>query len=146
MERYKSFREKLISNTIKVFEDTEDEDMNKETLASIIRPIIEQHEKGIGKYKNKEELSETGELSGWAKDRFEAKANKILETMRNKFYEIVKRDNLDKFKDNISKIEFADEVLSNYKERIETERKELENKEQSTYKWEKIKEEVNKLI
>lgn len=146
IERYKSFREKLISNTVKVFEDIEDEDMNKETLPSIINQIIRDYEIVIGKYKNKEELSETGELSGWAKDRFEAKANKILETMRNKFYEIVKRDNLDKFKDNISKIEFADEVLSNYKERIETERKELENKEQSTYKWEKIKEEVNKLI
>lgn len=145
-ERYKSFREKLISNTIKVFEDTEDEDMNKGTLASIIRPIIEQHEGGIDKYKNKEKLEWSGELSGWSKYSFEAKAKKILETMRKDFYKIVKEDNLDKFKDNISKIEFADEVLSNYKERIETERKELENKEQATYKWEKIKEEVNKLI
>lgn len=146
MERYKSFREKLISNTIKVFEDTEDEDMNKETLASIIRPIIEQHEKGIDEYKNEEEFEWSGELSGWSKYSFEAKAKKILETMRKDFYKIVKEDNLDKFKDNISKIEFADEVLSNYKKRIEQFREELENKEQATYKWEKIKEEVNKLI
>lgn len=150
-ERYQSFREKLISNAIKVFEDIEDEDMNKETLASIIRPEIEKHEEEIGKYKykNKEELRNyegKRKLSDGEKDRFEAKAKKILETMRKDFYKIVKEDNLDKFKDNISKIELADKVLKNYVTRITNFRDELKNKEQSTYKWEKRKEEVNKLI
>lgn len=144
---YKSFREKLKKEISNLFID-----IKMSIDIGIISSKISKHEDKIGidkiyEYKDKDgEFPETGKLSGRKKDNFLKKANDKIWQMRKDFYKIVKEDNLDKYKDYFSKIEFADEVLSNYKERIETERKELENKEQSTYKWEKIKEEVNKLI
>lgn len=144
---YKSFREKLKKEISNLFID-----IKMSIDIGIISSKISKHEDKIGidkiyEYKDKDgEFPETGKLSGGKKDNFLKKANDKIWQMRKDFYKIVKEDNLDKYKDYFSKIEFADEVLSNYKKRIEQFREELENKEQSTYKWEKIKEEVNKLI
>ena len=66
--------------------------------------------------------------------------------MDKDFDKIVKEDNLKDFRDKISKIDFAKSVLSNYRNRLNTMKEDMENKEKAIDKWNRIKEEIDNLI
>lgn len=145
---YKSFREDLIRNTTNLFQN-EELDINIEQVASIIRPIIMEHENNINKYDENlhlDSFKETGTISGYLVDEVVKKANDIIRQMDKDFDKIVKEDNLKDFRDKILKIDFAKSVLSNYINRLNKYKEEIENKEKATDKWNRIREEIDNLI
>lgn len=145
---YKSFREDLIRNTTNLFQN-EELDINIEQVASIIRPIIMEHENNINKYDENlhlDSFKETGTISGYLVDEVVKKANDIIRQMDKDFDKIVKEDNLKDFRDKILKIDFAKSVLSNYRNRLNKYKEEIENKEKAIDKWNRIKEEIDNLI
>lgn len=145
---YKSFREDLIRNTTNLFQN-EELDINIEQVASIIRPIIMEHENNINKYDENlhlDSFKETGTISGYLVDEVVKKANDIIRQMDKDFDKIVKEDNLKDFRDKILKIDFAKSVLSNYRNRLNKYKEEIENKEKATDKWNRIREEIDNLI
>lgn len=145
---YKSFREDLIRNTTNLFQN-EELDINIEQVASIIRPIIMEYENNINKYDENlhlDSIKETGTISGYLVDEVVKKANDIIRQMDKDFDKIVKEDNLKDFRDKISKIDFAKSVLSNYRNRLNTMKEDMENKEKAIDKWNRIKEEIDNLI
>ena len=145
---YKSFREDLIRNTTNLFQN-EELDINIEQVASIIRPIIMEHENNINKYDENlhlDSFKETGTISGYLVDEVVKKANDIIRQMDKDFDKIVKEDNLKDFRDKILKIDFAKSVLSNYRNRLNTMKEDMENKEKAIDKWNRIKEEIDNLI
>ena len=145
---YKSFREDLIRNTTNLFQN-EELDINIEQVASIIRPIIMEYENNINKYDENlhlDSIKETGTISGYLVDEVVKKANDIIRQMDKDFDKIVKEDNLKDFRDKISKIDFAKSVLSNYRNRLNKNKEEIENKEKAIDKWNRIKEEIDNLI
>lgn len=145
---YKSFREDLIRNTTNLFQN-EELDINIEQVASIIRPIIMEHENNINKYDENRHLDsfkETGTISGYLVDEVVKKANDIIRQMDKDFDKIFKEDNLKDFRDKILKIDFAKSVLSNYRNRLNTMKEDMENKEKAIDKWNRIKEEIDNLI
>lgn len=145
---YKLFREDLIRNTTNLFQN-EELDINIEQVASIIRPIIMEYENNINKYDENlhlDSIKETGTISGYLVDEVVKKANDIIRQMDKDFDKIVKEDNLKDFRDKISKIDFAKSVLSNYRNRLNTMKEDMENKEKAIDKWNRIKEEIDNLI
>lgn len=145
---YKLFREDLIRNTTNLFQN-EELDINREQVASIIRPIIMEYENNINKYDENlhlDSIKETGTISGYLVDEVVKKANDIIRQMDKDFDKIVKEDNLKDFRDKISKIDFAKSVLSNYRNRLNKYKEEIENKEKAIDKWNRIKEEIDNLI
>lgn len=145
---YKSFREDLIRNTTNLFQN-EELDINIEQVASIIRPIIMEHENNINKYDENRHLDsfkETATISGYLVDEVVKKANDIIRQMDKDFDKIFKEDNLKDFRDKILKIDFAKSVLSNYRNRLNTMKEDMENKEKAIDKWNRIKEEIDNLI
>lgn len=145
---YKSFREDLIRNTTNLFQN-EELDINIEQVASIIRPIIMEHENNINKYDENlhlDSFKETGTISGYLVDKVVKKANDIIIQMDKDFYKIVKEDNLKDFRDKILKIDFAKSVLSNYRNRLNTMKEDMENKEKAIDKWNRIKKEIGDLV
>lgn len=145
---YKLFREDLIRNTTNLFQN-EELDINREQVASIIRPIIMEYENNINKYDENlhlDSIKETGTISGYLVDEVVKKANDIIRQMDKDFDKIVKEDNLKDFRDKISKIDFAKSVLSNYRNRLNKYKEEIENKEKAIDKWNRIEEEIDNLI
>ena len=119
LNTYKSFREDLITNTTKLFVE-EELDINREQVASIIRPLIMEYENNINIYDENSHLNsikETGTISGYLVDEVVKKANDIIRQMDKDFDKIVREDNLKEFKGKISEIDFADSVLANYRNR-----------------------------
>lgn len=145
---YKLFREDLIRNTTNLFQN-EELDINREQVASIIRPIIMEYENNINKYDENlhlDSIKETGTISGYLVDEVVKKANDIIRQMDKDFDKIVREDNLKEFKDKISEIDFADTVLSNYRNRLNKYKEEIENKEKAIDKWNRIKKEIDNLV
>lgn len=148
---YKSFREYLITNTTNLFLE-EELYINREQVASIIKPIIYEYENNINKYDANphleaiESITKKRYLDNEDEDEVVKKANDIIKRMDEYFDKIVKDDNLKKFKDKISEIDFADSVLSNYKNRINKYKEEIENKEKAIDKWNRIKKEIDNLV
>ncbi|TXJ44354.1 hypothetical protein EPJ70_09000 [Brachyspira aalborgi] len=145
---YAQFRNYLISNTTKLFLDFK-LDIMQEQVASIIRPIIMEYENNINKYDENlhlDSIKETGTISGYLVDEVVKKANDIIRQMDKDFDKIVREDNLKEFKDKISEIDFADSVLSNYRNRLNKYKEEIENKEKAIDKWNRIKKEIDNLV
>ena len=108
-----------------------------------------EHENNINKYDENlhlDSFKETGTISGYLVDEFVKKANDIIRQMDKDFDKIVKEDNLKDFRDKILKIDFAKSVLSNYRNRLNKYKEEIENKEKAIDKWNRIKEEIDNLI
>ena len=151
LNTYKSFREDLIKNTTKLFVE-EELDINMEQLASIIKPIIYEYENNINKYDANphleaiESITKKRYLDNKDEDEVVKKANDIIKRMDEYFDKIVREDNLKKFKDKISEIDFADSVLSNYRNRIKKNKEEIENKEKAIDKWNRIRKEIDNLV
>lgn len=151
LNTYKSFREDLIKNTTKLFVE-EELDINRERVASIIKPIIYEYENNINKYDANpnleviESITKKRYLDNEDEDEVVKKANDIIKQMDKYFDKIVREDNLKKFKDKISEIDFADSVLSNYRNRINKNKEEIENKEKAIDKWNRIKKEIDNLV
>ena len=72
-------------------------------------------------------IKETGTISGSLMDELVNKVNDIIRKMDKDFYKIVREDNIEDFKNRILKIDFADKVLSNYKNRINKYKEEIDN-------------------
>ena len=148
---YKSFREDLITNTTKLFSD-EELDINMEQVASIIKPIIYEYENNINKYDANphleaiESITKKRYLDNEDEDEVVKKANDIIKRMDEDFDKIVKEDNLKDFRDKILKIDFAKSVLSNYRNRLNKYKEEIENKEKAIDKWNRIKKEIGDLV
>lgn len=145
---YKSFRENLITNTTNIFIE-EELDVNLEQVSSIIRPIMMEYENNVNKYDDNPHLNlikETGTISGYLVDELVNKVNNIIRKMDEDFYKIVIEDNLKNFKETITKIDFSNSVLSNYRNRINKYKEEIENKEKAISKWNRIKKEIDNLI
>lgn len=145
---YKSFREELITNTTDLFKE-EELDINREQVSSIIRPIMREYENNINIYDENPHLDlikETGTISGSLVDELVNKVNDIIRKMDKDFDKIVKEDNLKDFKNKISEIDFANKVLSNYRNRINKYKEEIENREKAMDKWNRIKEEIDNLV
>lgn len=145
---YKSFREELITNTTDIFKE-EELDINREQVSSIIRPIMREYENNINIYDDNPHLDlieETGTISGPSFDKLVNKVNDIIRKMDKDFDKIVKEDNLKDFKNKISEIDFANKVLSNYRNRINKYKEEIENREKAIDKWNRIKEEIDNLV
>ena len=123
-----------------------------EQVASIIKPIIYEYENNINKYDANphleaiESITKKRYLDNEDEDEVVKKANDIIKQMDEDFDKIVKDDNLKDFKNKISEIDFADSVLSNYRNRLNTMKEEIENKEKAIDKWNRIKEEIDNLI
>lgn len=148
---YAQFRSYLISNTTKLFLDAK-LDIVQEQVASIIRPIIMEHENNINKYDANphleaiENITKKRYLKNSVEDEVVKKANDIIRQMDEEFDKIVREDNLKEFKDKISEIDFADYVLSNYRNRLNTMKEDMENKEKAIDKWNRIKKEIGDLV
>lgn len=148
---YAQFRSYLISNTTKLFLDFK-LDIMQEQVASIIRPIIMEHENNINKYDANphleaiENITKKRYLKNSVEDEVVKKANDIIRQMDEEFDKIVREDNLKEFKDKISEIDFADYVLSNYRNRLNTMKEDMENKEKAIDKWNRIKKEIGDLV
>lgn len=108
-----------------------------------------EYENNINKYDENlhlDSIKETGTISGYLVDEVVKKANDIIRQMDKDFDKIVREDNLKEFKDKISEIDFADTVLSNYRNRLNKYKEEIENKEKAIDKWNRIKKEIDNLV
>ena len=144
---YEKFKSSLLKNVVNLFFN-EDLDINEEQIKSIVRPIISEYIGKINKYESNhlKSITQIRKLYGYDADELENKTNDIIRELRNDFSKIVKDDNLKKFKDKISEIDFADSVLSNYRNRIKKNKEEIENKEKAIDKWNRIKKEIDNLV
>lgn len=158
MNIYEKFRSYLIKDVMDSFNEAK-LNISKEKIESIIKPIISKYEDNINKYDANphleaiESITKKRYLEDNVEDEVVKKANDIIKQMYKDFDRIVKEDNLKDFKNKILEINsadsennFANKVLSNYRNRINKYKEEIENREKAIDKWNRIKEEIDNLV